>query len=176
MKKKRIIVFFIGVFLITIIILIYGTIRNNNNNPEFHIISEKVKSLYDKNNGFAVLSAEDINEALKDFMPDIEINNAWVRPLGDNGYSIAVFGALKDNPKQGVVDVFELYNDKTSPKINQILAPSSDGGTLSVLNTYSPKDYNMEVMDKNNIVYLFNYYNGFTAYKHGIDSEDWQYW
>lgn len=109
-------------------------------------------------------------------MPDIEINNAWVRPLGDSGYSVAVFGALKENPKQGVADVFELYNDKTSPKITQILAPSSDGGTLSVLDTYSAKDYIMEVMDENNIVYLFNFYNGFTAYKNGIDGDDWQYW
>ena len=55
----------------------------------------------------------------------------------------------------------------------QILAPSK-GGSLSVTDEKTFKEFIMKAEDEHGTAYLFDYYNGFTAFKEGKDG-DWEY-
>ena len=119
-----------------------------------------------------VIDGEDMDGFWDSYLPDVIIQNQWIH-AADAGYRIAVFGALKDDPEQGSVNIIDVSPDNTITNSRQILAPSK-GGSLSVIDEEAAKEFNMEAEDEHGTVYLFNYYNGFTAFKEGKDG-DWEY-
>lgn len=120
-----------------------------------------------------IIDGKDMDDFWSSSLPEVSIQNEWIH-AADAGYSIAIFGALKDDPGQGIVDIYYVDPDKTIAYSEQILAPSR-GGSLSAIDVESAKEFNVEVEDELGTVYLFNFSNGFTAYKEGR-SGDWQDW
>lgn len=121
-----------------------------------------------------VIDGKDMDEFWDSYFSETDIENEWFH-ASDSGYNIAIFGALKENPKQGVVCLLTVNPDYTVSSTEQILSPY-EGGSLSVIDQTSiAKEFNMEVQEESGLVYLFNFYNGFIAYKKD-ESGDWKYW
>lgn len=119
-----------------------------------------------------VIDGEDMDGFWDSYLPDVTIQNQWIH-AADAGYRIAVFGALKDDPEQGSVNMIDVGPDNTITNSRQMLAPSK-GGSLSVNEEKTSKEFIMEAEDEYGTVYLFDYYNGFTAFKEGKGG-DWEY-
>lgn len=120
-----------------------------------------------------VIDGVNMDDFWSGYLPDVTIQNEWFH-AADDGYSIAISGALKDEPEQGTLNLISVNSDYIITDSRQIMAPFK-GGSLSVLNKESPKEFNLEVKDEQGTVYLVNFYNGIAAYKNeGYD--DWKYW
>ena len=164
MKKKKAVLISIVILLFLIIIALsrlgfYSDFFTIENAPTTEV-SDKNLGKCDDNNGHLIVSTQSLDKFWKNYLPEIEIENEWIHSSA-TGYDIAIFGNLKKNSQQGVVNTFTVIDGEiTSTK--QILSPW-EGGSLSVLATDSSKDYTMEVQDKNDIIYLFHFENGFTA-------------
>lgn len=176
MKKKKAVLISIVILLFLIIIALsrlgfYSDFFTIENAPTTEVCDKNLGKC-DDNNGHLIVSTQSLDKFWKNYLPEIEIENEWIHSSA-TGYDIAIFGNLKKNSQQGVVNTFTVIDGEiTSTK--QILSPWEDG-SLSVLATDSSKDYTMEVQDKNDIIYLFHFENGFTAYKNGTDG-NWKYW
>lgn len=131
------------------------------------------KNLNNKNENPYIISKENIDIFWKNYLSNIDIQNEWIY-YGMDGYSIAILGASKDNPKQGTADIISTNSNNEIISEQQLLAPS-EGGALSVINEPSVKDFTMDVQDETGRIYLFNFYNGFVAYKDNANG-NWKYW
>ena len=120
-----------------------------------------------------VIDGEKMDDFWDSYLPEVTIQNEWFH-VANGEYRIAVFGALKDNPEQGTVNIIDVGPDDTITGSRQILAPFK-GGSLSAIDEKTSKQFIVEAEDEYGTVYLFDYYNGFTAYKEGQDG-DWEYW
>lgn len=163
--------------VIMLVCLSVSSCMKHNNDKD--ISSERIEKseIVDKNLKLEepylfVVDSEDMDDFWKGYLSDIDIKNEWFH-AADTGYCVAIFGALKDNPEQGIADVLSLTPDCTIISAERILAPIK-GGSLSVMEgTSTAKEFNMEVQEESGKEYLFNFFNGFTAYKEERDG-DWQ--
>ena len=57
-----------------------------------------------------VIERENIDDFWNSYLPEVTIQNEWIH-AADAGYSIAVFGALKDDPEQGTVNMVDVDPD-----------------------------------------------------------------
>lgn len=176
MKKKRTVLIIIVILLFLMIIALskpgfYSYFFTKENATTAHVIDKNL-SKCDDNDGHLIVSFQSLDDFWKNYLPEIKIENEWIHSSAA-GYDIAILGNLKKNSQQGVVNTFTVADRKITAA-KQILSPW-EGGSLSVLDTDSPKDYTMEVKDKNDMIYLFHFENGFTAYKTGTDG-NWKYW
>lgn len=119
-----------------------------------------------------VIDGKDMDGFWDSYLPEVNIKNEWFQ-AADAGYSIAISGTLKDEPEQGSINLISVDSDYAITDSRQILAPSK-GGSLSIMDEESPKEFNMEAKDERGTVYLINFYNGSTAYK-DKENDGWKY-
>ena len=146
------------------------TLAESNAQPGEQKITDK--NLKSEDPFVFVIERENIDDFWNSYLPEVTIQNEWIH-AADAGYSIAVFGALKDDPEQGTVNMVDVDPDNRITGSRQILAPSK-GGSLSVTDEETAKEFIMEAEDEHGTTYLFDYYNGFTAFKEGKGG-DWEY-
>ena len=108
-----------------------------------------------------VIDGEDIDDFWDSYLPEVTKQNEWFHAT-DARYR-----------EQGSVNIIDVGPDDTIISSRQILAPSKSG-SLSVIDDEAAKEFIIEAEDEHGTVYLFNYYNGFTAFKEGKDG-DWEY-
>ena len=107
-----------------------------------------------------VIDGEDIDDFWDSYLPEVTKQNEWFHAT-DARYR-----------EQGSVNIIDVGPDDTIISSRQILAPSKRG-SLSVIDDEAAKEFIIEAEDEHGTVYLFNYYNGFTAFKEGKDG-DWE--
>lgn len=180
MKKKFLLIVLFGILIWIVAAKLdqpnkndHKNIASTNSETEQSLTKVIDKNLNNKNVDPYIISKENVDSFWKKYLTNVEIQNEWIY-CGTDGYSIAIFGASKDNPKQGTVDVISTNSKDEIIYEQQFLAPY-EGGALSVINEPSAKDFIMDVQDEAGRIYLFNFYNGFGAYKDNAN-DNWKYW
>lgn len=130
----------------------------------FGKVTDKNIDIVNKMEAPYIVNKKDMDPFWEYYLSDIEIQNEWMYPgsvnLGEP-CDIAIFGALKSNPKQGTIIIFCVNNKNEIVYKQQFLAPY-EGGALSVMDEPSAKDFVMKVQDETGRIYSFNYFNGFS--------------